>query len=79
MSRAAKEPGEEVEWIMRAAALSALLVLFETFIAVLVIDAASFGLRESVVGFGDLDEFFRGGFIATTEMKEVSFGNIYRM
>lgn len=38
----------------------------------MVVDAASFRLGEGVVGFGYLDEFFRGGFIATVEMKRVS-------
>ena len=79
MSRAAEEAGEEVEWIMRAASLSALLVLFEAFVAVLIVDAAGFRLREGVVGFGDLDEFFGGRFIATAEMKGVSFGYIRRV
>lgn len=57
---------------MRAAALSALLVLFQAFVAVLVVDAAGFGLREGIVGFGDLDEFLGCGLIATVEMKRVS-------
>ena len=38
----------------------------------MVVDAAGFGLGEGVVGFGDLDEFFGGGLIATVEMKRVS-------
>ena len=33
--------------------------------AVLVVDAAGFGSGEGVVGFGYLDEFLGGGFIAT--------------
>lgn len=40
----------------------------------MVIDAAGLGLREGVVSFGDLDELFRGGFIATAEMGGVSLG-----
>lgn len=52
---------------MRAAALSALLVLFQAFVAVLVVDAACFGLGEGVIGFGDLDKLFGSGFIATAE------------
>ena len=77
VSGPAKEAGEEVEWIMRAAALSALLVLFEAFVAVLIVDAAGFRLRKGVVGFGDLDEFFGGRFIATAEMKGVRLLAIY--
>ena len=38
-----------------------LLVLFEAFVAVLVIDAAGFGRGEGVVGFGYGDEFVVGG------------------
>ena len=38
----------------------------------MVVDAARFGLGEGVVGFGDLDEFFGGGFIATRKIEGVS-------
>ena len=79
VSRPAEEAGEEVEGIMRAAALSALLVLFEAFVAVLIVDAAAFRLREGVIGFGDLDEFLRGRFIATAEMKSVSIDYVRRV
>ena len=50
---------------MSAAAAAALLVLFQPFMPVLVVDAARFGRGEGVVGFGYLDEFLRGGFVAT--------------
>ena len=65
MSAAAEEAGEEIEWVVPAAAAAALLVLFQSFVAVLVVDAAGFGCGEGVVGFGYLDEFLGGGFIAT--------------
>ena len=79
MSRAAEEAGEEIEWIVGAAALSALLMLFQPFVTVLVVDAAGFGLGEGVVGFGDLDELFRGRFIATGQMKGVNYDSICRV
>ncbi len=65
MSAAAEEAGEEVEWVVPAATAAALLVLFQPFVAVLVVDAAGFGRGEGVVGFGYLDEFLGGGFVAT--------------
>ena len=70
MSGAAEEAGEEVEWVMRATTLSALLVLLQAFVAILVVDAAGFGLGEGVVGFGYLDEFLRGRFVAAAETNE---------
>lgn len=73
VSRAAEEAGKEVERVIGATALSALLVLLQAFVAVLVVYAAGLGLGEGVVGFGDLDEFFGGGFITTAEMNGVSF------
>lgn len=60
VSRAAEEAGKEVERVIGATALSALLVLLQAFVAVLVVYAAGLGLGEGVVGFGDLDKFFRG-------------------
>ena len=65
VAAAAEEAGEEVEGVVAAAAAAALLVLLEAFVAVLVVDAAGFGRGEGVVGFGYLDEFLGGGFIAT--------------
>ncbi len=65
MAAAAEETREEVERVVPAAAAAALLMLFEPFVAVLVVDAAGFGRGEGVVGFGYLDEFLGGGFVAT--------------
>ena len=65
VAAAAEEAGEEVEGVVGAAAAAALLVLLEAFVAVLVVDTAGFGRGEGVVGFGYLDEFLGGGFIAT--------------
>ena len=64
MSAAAEEAGEEIEGVVGARAGAALLVLCEAFVAVLVVDAAGFGGGEGVVGFGYLDEFLGGGFVA---------------
>ncbi len=50
---------------MRTASAVALLVLFEAFVAVLVVDFAGFADGEGVVGFGDFDEFLGGGVVAT--------------
>ena len=57
----AKEAGEKVEGIMMSVAATArLLVLFETFVPILVIDLAGLGGREGVVGFGYGDKFVVG-------------------
>ena len=64
MAAAAEEAGEEIEGVVGATAAAALLVLFKAFVAVLVVDAAGFGDGEGVVGFGYLDEFLGGGFVA---------------
>ena len=50
---------------MGTAALAALLVLLQAFVAVLIVDAAGFGLGEGIVGFGDLNELLRGRFVST--------------
>lgn len=65
VSAAAEEAGEEVERVVAAAIAAALLVLLEAFVAVLVVDAAGFGGGEGIVGFGYLNEFLGGGFVAT--------------
>lgn len=65
MPAAAEEAGEDIKWIMATAAAATLLVLFQTFVPVLVVDAPGFGGGEGVVGFCDLDEFLGGRFIAT--------------
>lgn len=57
----AKEAGEKVKGIvMSVAATARLLVLFETFVPILVIDLAGLGGREGVVGFGYGDKFVVG-------------------
>lgn len=63
MAGAAEEAREEVEGVVRAGA-TALLVLLDAFVAVLVVDLARLGLGEGVVGFGDGDEFLVRGVVA---------------
>ena len=73
MAGATEEAAEEIEWVMAAtatAATTALFVLREAVVAVLVVDFAGFGAGEGFVGFGDLDEFFGGGVVAT--VKEIN-------
>jgi hypothetical protein len=55
VASAAKEPAEEVEWIVVLGA-TALLPLLQTIIAVLVVDLSRLGVAESFVRFRDLDE-----------------------
>lgn len=54
-----KEAGEEIERVMLAG-LTALFVLVEALVPVLVVDAPSFCGGEGVVGFGYCDEFVMG-------------------
>ena len=68
MAPAAEEAGKKVEGVVGLVGVTAgLLVLFEAFVAVLVVDAAGFGGGEGVVGFGYGDEFFVGGGIVSKE------------
>ena len=68
MTPAAEEAGEEVEGVVGLVGVAAgLLVLFEAFVAVLVVDAAGFGGGEGVVGFGYGDEFVVGGRVVSVE------------
>lgn len=56
MATTTKEPREEIEGVT-STTVSSLLVLFEAFVTVLIVDFAGFGFREGFVGFGDFDEF----------------------
>lgn len=67
MPAAAEEAREEVEGVVVPLA-AALFVLFETFVAVLVVDAAGLGVREGFVGFSDFDEFLVRGFVASGQV-----------
>lgn len=68
MSAAAKESRKDIERIMVSSASAALLPLFETFVAVLVVDLAGFGDGESFVCFCYFDEFLFGGFVASASI-----------
>lgn len=57
---AAEELTENVSGVMEAAAAPALLLLFETLLAVAIVDLALFLIREDFVGIVDLGEFLRG-------------------
>jgi hypothetical protein len=58
-----KESREEVEWIVMMLPTT-LLMLFQTFVAILVIYATSFTIGESFISFCDLDKFLVCRFIA---------------
>jgi len=49
-------------------ATAALLPLLETFVSILVVDLAGFGVGECFVRFCYLDKFLLGAFIATTRL-----------
>lgn len=55
MTAAAKEAREEIEGVT-SATVTSFLVLFEAFVAVLIVYFAGFGFGEGFVGFGDFDE-----------------------
>lgn len=60
VAAAAEEAAKEVKGVVRTSAIAALAMLGETFVAVLVVDLARFGLRESLVRVCYLDEFLVG-------------------
>lgn len=52
---------------------SSLVVLFQTLVAILIVDSSVFGGGEGVVGFGYLDEFVVGRVIARVLIRMVLF------
>jgi hypothetical protein len=62
---AAEEAGEEIKGVVVLPRAAALFVLVYAFVAVLVVDAASFCIGEDVVGFGDTDKSVVGGVVAS--------------
>lgn len=66
VSAAAEEAAEEVEGVVVLSRRAALLVLFYTFMAILVIYTARFFVDKNLVGFGDGNELLVCAFIATT-------------
>ena len=65
VAAATEKAGEEVERVVGTAGAVTLLMLFQAFVAVLVVDFAGFGYGEGVVGFGDFDEFLGSGIVAS--------------
>lgn len=63
VAAAAEEAGEEVEGVVPAGAPTALLVVLEALVAVLVVDAAGLFVGEGVVGFRYCDEFVVGALV----------------
>lgn len=59
VTAATEKAGEEIERVMLAG-LTALFVLVEALVPVLVVDAPGFCGGEGVVGFGYCDEFVMG-------------------
>lgn len=62
VTASAEEPAEKVKGVVVAAA-AALLSLFQTLVAILVVDLAGLGVDEGFVGFGDFDELVLGGIV----------------
>lgn len=52
---------------------SSLVVLFQTLVAMLIVDSSGFGGGEGIVGFGYLDEFVVGRVIARVLIRMVLF------
>jgi hypothetical protein len=74
VSAPSEEATEQIEGIVVTSAASAsLLMLLQTLMAVLVVDAAGFGRGEGVVGFCYLDEFVMGGLVAGVFVRVVLF------
>lgn len=65
MSGTTEEAREEVKGIVMLARTTALFVLLNALMAVLVIDLACFFLDEDFVGFCNLNEFLVCFFVAT--------------
>lgn len=72
MSAAAEESAEDVEGVMVSSA-TALLPLLESFVPILVVDFAGFGLGEGFVCFCYFDEFLFGCVIASASLLETQF------
>jgi hypothetical protein len=64
VTAAAEEAREEIEGVA-SVTVASFLVLFEAFVAVLVVDFAGFGFGKGFVGFGDFDEFLLGGLVTS--------------
>lgn len=74
VAAAAEEAAEDVKGVVRVAAAALLLVLLEPFVAVLVVDAAGFGVDEGFVGFRYFDELVMGCVVASVKGEGVRIG-----
>ncbi len=74
VAAAAEEAGEEIERVMLAG-LTALFVLVEAIVSVLVVDAPGFCRGEGVVGFGYRDEFVMGGVVTSVCLEILANGS----
>jgi hypothetical protein len=72
---AAEEAAEQVEGVVLPEA-AALLLLLDALVAVLVVDAAQFRVRQGFVGFGDGDELVLGGWVARVLVWVVLLGKL---
>ena len=66
MPTTTEETREKIKGIVLASR-STLFVLIESIVAILVVDAAGFGIREGVIGFGDVDELLMCSVVPTME------------
>ena len=64
MSAATEKAREKIERVVMASR-STLLVLIESIMAILVVNTAGFGVREGVVGFGDIDKLLMCRVVST--------------
>ena len=68
VTAATKEAGEEVEWIMVVSSAS-LLSLLQSFMSILIVDFAGFGVRESFISFCYFHELLFCGVIASVKLR----------
>jgi hypothetical protein len=64
VTTATEEAREEIEGVA-SVTVTSFFVLFETFVAVLIVDFACLGLGKGFVGFGDFNEFLLGCLVTT--------------
>lgn len=65
VSRPTEEAREEIEGVVALARAVALLMLLDTFVAILIVDLAGFLNAEDVVGFGDCDKLLACSLVST--------------
>ena len=65
VSASAKETREKIEWVMATRWAAPLLVLLDTLMAVLIVDATELFVGEHIVSFSDGDEFVMGSLVTS--------------